>query len=1021
MTTKELKAIAKQLGLKGFSRMKKEELERAVEEAQRSQDLEIGKRLEEEAKARVQVSLNRVRARVTKADAERALKEAFAKPQVVSITSARKEVKERLDNVVMEVPDKGKESAMKKVVVKHVPTKMVEVEGRRIVPVQRADGSIGAKFVNAPVPVPNGNAFWPYVEAGLVVPCTMLVYDQVDRIDCISSALDMCKKHGEVLVTNTAHRPDPLLYRMKRDLLVEIIGDDPSKKSPVDKMVKPTFSNTIMPVESATFETLRIVVVDTELKDGVETGDGLMVLSNDVEFWEIPYVKEGMPPQKQRPIRKFQIRTYGKGQHVIKALCIIGAKEEAREWVEYHGLDLGDCDGAIMKGNIKDCLGAKHGDIIEIPISKFYIANILRENEGSSRIGGQSICLDYEPTAKLMLEARPTHGEPGLVEKAKTLRRGFDFDATAMAEILKYTDTIRDIRSQQIKALWYAIPNGDGWKSPAWKSIYSQLIHGLLAYYRNRFMKTKTSNMTTYFKPHIRSRILGRKTNLDALELEVFEKYGEYVNLAIAPSDKKFHQQYDEFKYCSAGRYPIQWYGAIQEVLFLRKDDNGNIIIDPARLRNREGTLIVGDFEVSYNFMQTIFGDYDGDGAVFVFSNEAEYKAYRPKGITHLHPVDKVEEEIPEPMDFDEYVEALKHAYNNQAVSQANIGIMDNFRKLLFRERCKWNGVPKKLNGIVRVCKPIGPEISYIVGEASENAIKLKKWAGVLSDAVGKIKDGLEAKYAPDGRLPKKGAGPFSYRLTHNTFDLEENTGTESQIKELQKLVNAYNLSGMEHNDIYAPGWKELNGINAKVNEQDSQYWRTKFWEAWQSIYTFLGQKWSEQSLGKIERFGIMITDGDDAGKYDGYRAISISIVDRKDAGQISDEQADNEFTNLFDEIRLKMERFAAHQSGANMDEYIKFKELKVEALKKEGLKYTAKDAKALIADLGGNPKKYEMFYLALGVYLGSISFGASIVKDTGKPYSLPGYCFWLLPEWVLGTLAKKIHPNNPFIPEIEL
>jgi hypothetical protein len=934
---------------------------------------------------------------------------------------------------------KSRDVRADKIVYKHVPVTSGVVKGKRIKWGKRGDKDV-AVFKDESFEIPMGNAWYQASLDGLVTPVIMEVSDPEIRTMVLHNAMDQIRdgskmKFGriKVLITKKADSSKMVGFYGFRSEIRKIIGVDPSFKIPVSKATLPTFSQEMLELRSSTIDTFRFRVVDPKIHhSGINTVDGVWYIDN-VKFFYEEYLSlkdiDGGKKAKQIPLRTAQPRTYGTVA-ISKSNCVMDTfANNAWVFCEDNGLELGDCHGAIdieiLKANV---IGGKvryhHGDVWELPVREFRICNI-DSPDGVSRVGVQLGCCDEEFATKLLEEDRLLHGEPGIASKGKMFKDFCLGKVDAVAEGINATYSQAGSHLLEIKSLLFAIPK-DGnkrvvkqddpnaqWYTPEYESLHNQLNGRRMAYYFNHALKVRTSISNHKFVPH-------PSMLLDKLEKAWFDRTGAVVNYVIAPDDPKFIEQMDEFTYFNVGRAPQQYQGSIQEALPLRRDRNGDFILNPERIRNREGILVKEGMGlmVSYDLLVTCLnGDYDGDIATEVFSNVAAAPMWRPELRKDLFQtvISEPDAEVKYIESDEDYVEEQKRDYKNIIWSQVAIGMFDNFARKLYALRRITSGREVLINGTKRIGKPIPIEIGKMISERREDTIKAKKHDIDVEHIKNVIED-FTRWYAPNGKLPKADSLPSSFLLLHNSLGLIGHEIAEmgkgaALIKRLVNLVHRANhVEGIHELDCYKSMWRSLDGLKVEKNNHDSQYWRDAFYKLWmQKDQLFEGVTFTKTTVGKIEWF---------AGYLNGTGEL---FNDTKVIGE--DEQGREIRSNLHHDIVARWE--------GELQKKVKFSGYRFWAgylasepdLEKQNELYSKLFDRIRDAIVGwieamskDKPESGDVYMKLLTICLGVEGFGIGFERETQRSYSRPGYSFWLMPTHVLKWVAEKVHTDNPYI-----
>lgn len=1014
MTVKELTIVAKELGICGYSGMRKAELEQVVSEKQRElaeiEAKELHDKLAKEAQEfKSKGGEQKGFQKRTKEEADKLLSEMTKELPIVEEVKPKKE-------------EKRMRTKMPKIVFQHVPTTVMEVKGVRIAWGKHGEDNISV-LRNATFEIPDGNIWAKAVHEGLVTPVIMEINDPEIRTEVLTHAVETLKiktveRYGEakILIGKKADSSKALFFLgFKRDI-VSILGIDPSYKTPISKVTLPTFSNQILKLVSSDLEEINLRVVDPKIHHGgYNTNDGSCYVDG-IRFYYWSYVSEkAMRDYGKKPeflmLKDAQLRFTTTISKECASLDTFAGK--AKEFCEANGLTLGNCHGAIdvecLKGNV---IGTKvkyrHGDIISVPVEDFRIINI-SSPDGSSRCGVQLACCDNTASALLLEEARPLHKEPGIAEKGLIFKEACAGKATALAEIIKATYSFHDSFSQEIKTLLFAIPKDSNrkvvdcespeadWYAPEFESLHNQLNGRRMAYYFNHLLKVSTSNTNHYFAAH-------PSVILDRYEENYRLAEGKVVNYAIAPDDKKFIEQLVTFKYAAIGRAPQQYDGSIQEVLYIREDENGDVILDPDRLRNKEGKLITcgGNITVSYGFVTCLNGDFDGDIATEIFSNVAQFPMWRPDETKDIWSDVEPEEEkeVSYITDIDKYIEEQKRDYKNIIWSQVAIGMFDNYARLLYTMRRITTGKKLKISGKDRVGQPIPTIIGRKISELREDTIKAKKWDIDVAH-IQNIMEDLTRWYAPNGQLPKGDKRPASFLLLHNSLGAEKGLSGTAMIKRLISLIERINTNNEIHElDCYKSLWKSLKGLKVHKNHSDSQYWRNAIFKLLANYNNlFDGVTITPNTKAKIDWFATYLTG---TGELNG--------VD-KDGNSYEDDLVTRFDKEINKEVKFSGYRFWSSLLMSEPDD------AKREELYKSLSNRVQQARTAFIEEMAGDDNdKRSVISKLLTLAIGNISFGMGINRRTQESYSLPGYTFWSMPMEDLVWIVEQIHPNNPFI-----
>lgn len=926
------------------------------------------------------------------------------------------------EEVKVNPPSNGK--VTHKVILKNVPVVTEMAKGLRIRHAIKG-GQPFALIQEAEFPVSIGNVWYKAYLEGKVRPVICEIADHEIRKQVLVSAIDefrngCVKQYGKpkMLITNHADSSHAIFYLGFREDIVSILKCDPTYKRPVSKATLPTFSNQILALEKSSIDILEFRVVDPKLHHGgVNTNDGAMYLDNiKFSYWEYVSKKDSDAGKKPKLIqlKEAQARVIGP---VVKGLCTLNTfMGRAEEFCAANGLELGECYGAIDVDSIKanvdgDKVRYHHGDVMGVNINELKFIN-MSSKDGVSNCGVQLRCTDIAASTALLEEVRPTHKEPGIYEKALLFKRACAFEAEAFAEVIKSTYSISDSYLKEIKATLFAIPKnakgevvpdapGATYYSPAWESVYNQNCANLLAYYFNHLIKVRTSNTNHYYVAH-------PSVLLDKLEREYFDKTGVWVNFCIASDDKKFIEQLDEFNYFNLGRAPFVSGASIQEALCLRKDENGQFILDPDRLRKGEGKLYTGgnDVQVSWALLSLCFnGDVDGDIDIEVFSNKAQFPMWRPANMPDIFHMVKLEDDPKIAyLTDDEWLEAQKLDYCTQIQSQLAIGQMDNYTKLLYITRVLTTGQKIMINGTERIGKPIPIEIGDLIGKRREETIQAKKHV-LTADHIKDVIADFTRWYAPGGKLPKGDAKPAAYLLLHNALGLFDDGTDETEpinsgllMKRLIRLVHRINHEeGVHELDCYRSLWRGLEGLSCKKENTDSQYWRNKLYNLWEQRNSLFDHSISATTAAKIVWFAGYLTG-----------------TGLQNGSELSDDYALRFSAECDHELKFSGYRYwsAVFMDIADEDtKTLKYAALfkRVEVAINKWLDDMAKEGSSTI-----DPNKREVYHKLLAIQLGVISFGTGVRQEDKKSYALPGYAFWCINKNVLAWVGEQVHPNNP-------
>ena len=1020
MTVKELTIVAKELGICGYSGMRKAELEQVVSEKQREmaelEHKELHDKLAREAQEfKAKGGEQKGLQKRTKEEASRLLSEMTKELPIVE------EAKPKEEKAM-----KTTRPATPKIIFRHVPTQTVKVKGIRILWGQSGEDNISI-LRNDTFDIPTGNIWADAAIAGTLTPVAMDINDPAIRTDVLQHAMETLRvktleKYGEskILIGKKADSSKAIFFLGFLKDITDILGVNPSYKTPISKVTLPTFSNRILEVVSSDIQEIKLRIVDPKIHHGGHnTNDGSCYIDNVRAYYQ-SYVstvaKEKFGKKSELLIlRDAQLRFTCTISKLCASMDTFAGK--AKEFCEANGLTLDGCHGAIdvecLKGNI-DGVNVKyrHGDILTVPIEDFRVINI-SSPEGSSRCGVQLTCSDDTAAALLLDEARPEHKELGLAEKGRIFKEACAGKATALAEIIKATYSFHDSFMQEVKTLLFAIPKDSNrkvvdcnseeadWYAPEFQSNHHQLNGRRLAYIQGHLYKTKTSNTNHYFAAH-------PSALLDRYEEEYFAKTGKVVNYAIAPFDQDFKKQADEFFYAAIGRAPQQYQGSIQEVLYLREDVDGNVILNPEMLRNKEGNLMMrgGSITVSYGFVSCLQGDFDGDIATEIFSNVAQFPMWRPEEKKDIWSKVNPEEEKPVSYitDIEKYIEEQKRDYKNIIWSQVAIGMFDNFARLLYTMRRETKGKSIKINGVSRVGQPIPTIIGKKISDQREDTIKAKKW-DIDVAAIQNTCEDFTRWYAPNGQLPKGDKRPASFLLLHNSLGAEKFLDSTTMMKRFISLIERINSDNEIHElDCYKTLWKALKGIKVHECHNDSQYWRNAIYKMLSNYSNlFEGITISPNTKSRIEWFATYLTG---TGELNG---------------------ADKEGNTYEDDLRTRFEK--------EMEKEIKFSGYRYwssrlieeaddaarEELYKRLFDRVSEAREAFLDQIAeGDKDKRSVISKLLTLAVGNISFGVGINRQTQKHYSLPGYTFWNMPMEDLVWIVKQVHPNNPFISKYE-
>lgn len=1041
-------------------------------------------RLEEEAKQFKASKIGTtVPSRKTKDQAEEEIKNLIQKSEEAATSVAMADTNINKEEVKMKLTKKDARKKVDTLVFYQEPAKSFQVEGILVGYKYNEFAQLVSVAKKGMVTVQEGTIWAEAVKKGVLTAVNMNIDDPEVRAIVVCDFIDKVAKQTletygkeKIVISKSIDKRRSVLYIGFRDAIENLLGVDASFKTPITKPYAPTFSQQIYAIEDKLYGeyVIRLLVVDPRINHvGINTVDGFCFI-NGVKVYQHQYISQRVKDKfeyvlspERLPLLNVQLRCVDTS--IIKGCVSLNAfGTEAADFAKNNGLELpANCQGAIdiecFKANVDgDHVKYRHGDVIEIPISDFRIINI-SSPKGSSSQGKQLTSTDPVAAKLLLEEARPEHKEDGLAEKARTFLAAGRGEAWAVLKVVNGTASFEN-NILQGQATFFSIPRDksgkelDGtvsndevtWYAPRWNTVHKQMMARMWAYYTNSLIKTKTSSSSCYVGPHPCDL-------LDKLELKHLEETGEVVNYVIAANDlgkEVLIAEIENFRYMNAGRFPMQYAGALQEVLPLRVDENGEFILNPERIRNKEGRIYTtgcGHVQVSYRFISALNGDFDGDPLSLVFSNVAKFPTYRPKEIPDMF--SKVEPEAEKKVtytaDTKAYIEALKKDYVKLIFAQGGIGATANFAMLLYVARLFHTGKTVTINGIERVCKPVPVQIGRLIADACQDAIDIKKHAEIDADTIKNIVKDLASKYYPNGKIPKGDAKPASFLLLHNSLGIgDENEsneeagvivrGAERMMIRLKNLIARANLPGqISEDDPYYALWTGLKGFTVTCKHGDSKYWKVKIAELWNNLDKTLGAKVSAETKAKVEKFAYYLNgDGSTVNRgytFDEYKKEEIDMAKHLHINKYGDDftfdPKDIEvpyYKYLY--VRFAMEmagevHFSGYRLWSNFwreedDEEAKkasFNQLKVKVQNARSA-FLADICKDVVDNTDIHAKKMDAISKTLTICLGKNGFGSGISSKNNKAFSLPGYCFWDMPDTDKIWVAEKVHPANPYI-----
>lgn len=981
-----LKRIAKDLGVKGYTKFKKGEEAELVklimasmetvatdEQLDTSTDVRLETHTEEEIETMAtKLEKEAAEFRATKEGRSAAPAELFKETggpeDLLNFSKARNPV---VENGL-------------KLYVAGLSPETIDVDGRIITPYYK-DGKVsGVMYKKGKVSIAKNSPFAKWALEGKIKVMTIASTDADTKFYCYEyAALDAWKESG-MLIYGNLKKTECVLGVAKLKTWKKLTGHNPQKESNPNKYIGTFMTpHSYKSVSTRNGENIKLLVLEKQFTEaGYPLNDGNMICAFSM-FYErtaegkkrddiilkaaIEAEKAGVEfdaskvelpdPKYKRCNASFQFRSDpeflidGEPLHALKGKGYTHFQKFMRLCRKHNLTPFSVVDGKLVwhfnaiatKDLIKTRVDElNEGDIIEFPATALRIVGI-KLSDGKSALGRQSIALHGDSVRQLLREYA--------VEKAKVVYKALEGNPEAFYNVLMADTeaTFEDAPLMPAKVFGF-MPSRD--RIPMYESIFNVIMARIYTYCMEHVLKAKIFDYAAYVEVN---------EDLDKIEQAHFEEHGTWINVFNAPHCNKFLKANKEGVNWNIGRNPIVAGGNVQGFIFNEFNDTTDTI------------------EISARALYTMFGDVDGDTVIIFPHKHISFPVYTRPAPAREEGKKKAKALIPEEKMCDAAIDAAMAVIQ----SAKDTGVLDNRRRQIITER--W-----------AAGRPCTPNEIMQMGNITEDAISGMKHhdAGAVIGA----EDLIIKKFGVNGKSARPKNAPQEFRAISKHGGNSKAAGSPKEC--MLSLVRTWKKLDTTRYNPYDEVLAQLKDASTKIHHKDSQWMKQQLVNFWRDNIAKHHRRgfypWTE---GEVKMWALALTKGSDK-VFDGE-----GITGHGNEARIINKKYGH----------MKRERRQAYADlNAKYCDYVRM-------ITKHILVKYFKD----LEDKEERQKWAMRFMRQLMIQVGIAGFFTGTRRDDmgmpGEMFSTGGSCFWCFPmkEGIL-WLSKQLDPENPYLERIE-
>lgn len=1009
MTVKELTIVAKELGICGYSKMKKEELLIAISQAEAVKaELEHKALADKLTKEREEFKTNGGKEmkglqKRTKEEADSLLKQLIG-----NLPEEKQKVRERVarpESILFKYVDNASEVINEPVesgtFIGTLHTKLVTTKaGNKISVFDKVtipfDEIKGIAKTEAP-PMQKWSPITQWVLDGKVKMVYVYCPQSKFRHDVFAYLAKMVKKGGFFMISPDFKTKHMRLYFAKTSVWAEYFQMEESKFMAIENHTKILrLFQTPTKAQCVSDKEMRIFVLP-EQKDcfGAASDDGTFYTKK--HFFIYKEVNEGEKGEKEFDPRDSLIQIRFSGRTQAKGLIVSDEKlfySKSKIVLDQYQVPSNEYDIVATM----DCFKLNKPEAGKVFTSNW---NTLRAvgfkmNKGTSSIGGQAICLPCESIEQLMKEK-------GLIQNAEFFRDCCNRKPEALLKAYGLDeDNIPDDNKYLNLAL--CIKEGDTWRMPAFAAAFNRDAAILEQIRRNKLFKIRLANTNSYIA-YSTNKLVG-DIALDELEKEYYETNGKHRIFFLPSNDVWTRSQLEKYGKITFVVYPTVGPTCVFDAYPVR-DERGKVKYGPAGLNCFSGRAL-----------KNCFRDGDGD-KVGTVGTSIEFPPLFID-LPEEEPVDKIRD-IPATLDeLYEWHQKVATVIFNAAVT---IGIVDLSIRYIYMVRMKKGvAVTSKEAYIMAITREqVIQSLKHLYGKhAGASTFDLNDHATLsdqLVDAFGadvvpymnSLEPDLDVEGMVEHLILTKGAGAGRVGQAGIIQHVLNNLLPRVFDNRNEEEVNYY-LRG----NPFRESLKVIKGCTFKPCHSDSDIIRTQFSDAWvkyrNNFKSISKENGYDFSIMHIQKFGDNIRFF--------YKNESNAILNKFKRDKNTEEKR-AAYLRLSRAIRMITRGWlpSGYKMQSNTSVTVEFKNM----INSIGNVYSSKDAVKM--------EKVEGFIKGVILYLGSITYGSYSKKNYmgdvltevlhGKRVpqkgSNSGGVLQYFPAKLFIEVRAEIDPDNPY------